>query len=207
MSCGRNRQPFVCDGQRDGHVHNDILLLQGWRRTHDGTRECGRRPRHARSVACLSWTSTSRAPGLDTFEVFRPRKEVAGIIDFVARYLNSGKVPDVGDYIGNCADIGDGGGKLWIMPSGRNGTYTATMSQIDWVDLYERRDGYLLFEDLRAQWSRALQPDYVLIDSRTGHTDSSGICTRQLPDSVIHLVLSERAESSRPYPGCPRHTS
>ena len=29
------------------------------------------------------------------------------------------------------------------------------------------------------------QPDYVLIDSRAGHTDTCGICTRQLPDSVV----------------------
>ena len=75
------------------------------------------------------------------------------------------------------------------MPSGRNDTYAATLGQIDWVDLYERRDGYVLFEDLRKQWSRAVQPDYVLIDSRTGHTDSSGICTRQLPDSVVILFF------------------
>ena len=129
------------------------------------------------------------APGLDTFDALRPREEVPGIIDFVAQYTKSGKAPDVADYIGDCPDIGDGGGRLWIMPSGRNHTYTATLGQIDWVDLYERRDGYVLFEDLREQWAQAIQPDYVLIDSRTGHTDSSGICTRQLPDSVVILFF------------------
>ena len=56
--------------------------------------------------------------------------------------------------------------------------------RVDWGDLYERHDGYLLFEDLKEQWNRTVAPDYVLIDSRTGHTDTSGICTRQLPDSV-----------------------
>jgi len=34
-----------------------------------------------------------------------------------------------------------------------------------------------------------LAPDYVLIDSRTGHSDVSGICTRQLPDSVVILFF------------------
>ena len=29
--------------------------------------------------------------------------------------------------------------------------------------------------------------DYVLIDSRTGHTDIGGICTRQLPDAVVAM--------------------
>ena len=129
------------------------------------------------------------APGLDTFDVLRPREEVPGIIDFVADYMKSGKAPDVTEYIGDCPNIGEEGGNLWIMPSGKDDTYTATLSEIDWVDLYERRDGYMLFEDLRKQWSQALQPDYVLIDSRTGHTDSSGICTRQLPESVVILFF------------------
>ena len=34
-------------------------------------------------------------------------------------------------------------------------------------------------------WEAELKPDYVLIDSRTGDTDVLGICTRQLPDSVV----------------------
>ena len=129
------------------------------------------------------------APGLDTFDVLRPREEVPGVIDFVAQYLESGQAPDVADYIGDCPDIGEEAGKLWIMPSGRIDTYAATLGRIDWVDLYERRDGYMLFEDLREQWDRAVRPDYVLIDSRTGHTDSSGICTRQLPNSVVILFF------------------
>ena len=103
------------------------------------------------------------APGLDTFDVLRPREEVPGIIDFVAEYVKSGKAPDVAGYIGDCPDIGEEGGKLWIMPSGRIDTYAATLGQIDWVDLYERRDGYVLFEDLRKQWSQdrstGLRPD------------------------------------------------
>ena len=128
------------------------------------------------------------APGLDTFDLLRPHKEVPGIIDFVAEYMKQGKAPDVAEYIGECTNLGEDG-KLWIMPSGRSDTYTATLEQIDWADLYERRDGYVLFEDLRAQWSRVFKPDYVLIDSRTGHSDSSGICTRQLPDSVVLLFF------------------
>ena len=71
------------------------------------------------------------------------------------------------------------------MPSGaQKETYAADFSQIDWGALYEKRDGYLLFEDLKRQWEHFIRPDYVLIDSRTGHTDTGGICTRQLPDAV-----------------------
>ena len=129
------------------------------------------------------------APGLDTFEVLRPQKEIPGIVDFVAGYLASGKAPDVTDYIGNCPDIGAQGGQLWIMPSGRSDRYAMNLGQIDWAELYEKRDGYVLFEDLKEQWLRVVRPDYILIDSRTGHTDSGGICTRQLPDAVVILFF------------------
>ena len=125
------------------------------------------------------------APGLDTFDVLRPREEVPGVIDFVTQYLESGQAPNAADFVGECPGIGEQGGSLWIMPSGRNESYAANFNRIDWGELYDRHDGYLLFEDLKEQWHRTVKPDYVLIDSRTGHTDTSGICTRQLPDSVV----------------------
>ena len=78
---------------------------------------------------------------------------------------------------------------LWVVPSGNQQRYAASLGQIDWQDLYERHDGYLLFEDVKEQWRNVIQPDYVLIDSRTGHTDTCGICTRQLPDAVTLLFF------------------
>ena len=129
------------------------------------------------------------APGLDTFDVLRPREEIPGVIDFVARYLASGQAPDATDFIGECPDIGEQGGRLWIMPSGRKETYSANFNQLDWGELYEKHGGYLLLEDLKEQWKQIIRPDYVLIDSRTGYTDTGGICTRQLPDSVVVLFF------------------
>ena len=128
-------------------------------------------------------------PGLDTFDVLKLREEVPGVIDFVTRYLESGQAPDVSSFIAECDPVSERGGKLWIMPSGRNETYAANFNQINWADLYENDEGFLLFEDLKAQWEQVLKPDYVLIDSRTGHTDTSGICTRQLPDAVVVLFF------------------
>ena len=128
------------------------------------------------------------APGLDTFDLLRPRTPTPGIIDFVGEYLASGRAPDVERFIGEASgSVGDG--RLWVMPSGLQDTYAANFNQIDWGALYGQHDGYLLFEDLKAQWKRAVEPDYVLIDSRTGHTDTGGICTRQLPDAVAILFF------------------
>ena len=129
------------------------------------------------------------APALDTFDIMRPRKQVPGIIDFVNEYLASGQAPDARRFIGETAHIGEKGGGLWIMPSARRETYTANFHHIDWRALYDERDGYLLFEDLKEQWKRFVEPDYILIDSCTGHTDTGGICTRQLPDAVVVLFF------------------
>ena len=130
------------------------------------------------------------APGLDTFDVTTPRDPVPGMVDFVSEYLDSGQAPDAARFVSETpADFDDTGGRLWIMPSGRHATYAQRLSQIDWGALYAERDGYLLFEDLKEQWRQAINPDYVLIDSRTGHTDIGGICTRQLPDAVVILFF------------------
>ena len=125
------------------------------------------------------------APGLDTFDIFPSKSHVPGIIDFVREYIVSGQAPEVGNFVGKSSDFGERGGELWLMPSGaQKETYATDFSQVDWGELYEKHDGYLLFEDLKMQWERVIRPDYVLIDSRTGHTDTGSICTRQLPDAV-----------------------
>ena len=129
------------------------------------------------------------APGLDTFDALRPKKETPGIVDFVSRYLETGKAPDATNYIEECPAIGERSGGLWIMPSGRSESYATNLHQVDWNELYEQNDGYLLFEDLKEQWNQIVVPDYVLIDSRTGHTDTCGICTRHLPDAVVVLFF------------------
>ena len=126
------------------------------------------------------------APGLDTFSLLRPSKPNPGLVDFVRRYLDTDQAPDVRDFVAKSPVLDN----LFVMPSGVEGKeYATTFSQIDWSALYDRRDGYLLFEDLKEQWRYQFEPDYVLIDSRTGYTDTSGICTRQLPDSVVVLFF------------------
>ena len=130
------------------------------------------------------------APGLDTFDVLRLPGAMPGLVDFVSRYLGTGQAPDVGEFVVEVPGVGNERGKLWIMPSGaQRAGYARTLAQIDWSALYEQHDGYLLFEDLKEQWQASVKPDYVLVDSRTGHTDVGGICTRQLPDAVAILFF------------------
>ena len=126
------------------------------------------------------------APGLDTFDLLQSNSNTPGIVDYVQKYLKEDRVPNVFDYVAQ-SKFND---QMYLMPSGdatRN--YATNAYQIDWKDLYANRDGYMLFEDMKIQWQKELQPDYVFIDSRTGYSDTSGICTRHLPDSVVVLFF------------------
>jgi MinD-like ATPase involved in chromosome partitioning or flagellar assembly len=124
------------------------------------------------------------APGLDTF--CKSPGASKGVVDFVDSYLSTGAVPDVREYVYESRPGADASGRLLVMPSGtQDGTYDRRFRGIDWGYLYNHQDGFLLFEDLKEQWKEVLKVDYVLVDSRTGHTDVGGICTRQLPDAVV----------------------
>jgi MinD-like ATPase involved in chromosome partitioning or flagellar assembly len=128
------------------------------------------------------------APGLDTlFDSSAGR--TPGIVEFVGDYLERETPPDALDYVQEVTRLSDSG-PIFLMPAGvQDETYARRLSSIDWVELYERYDGYLMFEDLKAQWAKKLDVSYVLIDSRTGHTDVGGICTRQLPDAVVAVFF------------------
>lgn len=109
-----------------------------------------------------------------------------GVVEFVTRYLETMRVPPVSDYIVDATPEGCRG-HLAVMSAGAvDGTYGQRLNAIDWGLLYGARDGYVMFEDVRAQW-KAAGYDYVLLDSRTGFTDVGGICTRHLPDAVVSL--------------------
>ncbi len=128
------------------------------------------------------------APGLTTYGEFSSAAGKHGIVEYVCNYLATGSAPDVREFIHECRMGDTDNNSVWVMPAG-GAEYGSKYSQIDWQKLYGEHEGFLFFEDLKQQWCEAVVPsfDYVLIDSRTGHTDVGGICTRQLPDAVVAM--------------------
>lgn len=124
------------------------------------------------------------APALDTFGAFESKKPRLGIVDYVHSYLESGHPDALDKYVHQC-QVGAECKDVWLLTAGGSKSdHSSRMQHIDWEDLYENQNGYLLMENLKQQWEDIVQPNYVLIDSRTGLTDVVGICTRQLPDAV-----------------------
>ena len=79
-------------------------------------------------------------------------------------------------------------GKIWLMPArGRESKKDPTA--IDWKRLYSEMNGFLLMEELKARIHQKTGADYLLIDSRTGLSDHSLICTNQLADALAVIYF------------------
>jgi len=75
---------------------------------------------------------------------------------------------------------------LEFVPAGRQDAgYGVLVTSFNWSEFYDKLGGGVFLEALK----RRLRHDYdfVLIDSRTGISDTSGICTVQMPDELVVL--------------------
>lgn len=80
------------------------------------------------------------------------------------------------------------GGQLLLLPAGRRrdlyfARYAQAVHDFDWDDFYRNWEGELYFNWLREQFEQ--MADVTLIDSRTGVTEMSGVCTQHLADTVV----------------------
>lgn len=153
-------------------------------------------------VLTIDWDL--EAPGLHRyFFPFLADKELGGtdgLINFVHHYKRKALSPPAAEHDGpepwyaEDADIRDyamalrwdgfpRGGSIDFVPAGRQDEgYSELVNFLNWKDFYERLGGSQFFEEAAAQMRRNY--DYVLIDSRTGVSDTSGICTVKLPDAL-----------------------
>ncbi len=158
---------------------------------------CGRR------VLIIDWDL--EAPGLHRYFLpFLIDKELTashGLIDLVDNYANQAIQPlapgapvdpewylpytDFSDYLVSINFDGFAkGGKIDLLPAGRqDDRYALTVSSFNWQNFYDRLGGGGFFEAVKAQ-ARA-NYDYILIDSRTGVSDTAGICSVQMPDTLV----------------------
>ena len=67
----------------------------------------------------------------------------------------------------------------------RDADYFNKVRQFDYTGFYNDANGGQYLENLREHWLNTY--DFVLIDSRTGLTDSSGICSIHMPDILVLL--------------------
>ncbi|MGY5116270.1 FxSxx-COOH system tetratricopeptide repeat protein [Streptomyces sp. 900105755] len=85
------------------------------------------------------------------------------------------------------------GGSLDFLSAGRQfRAYSGTASSLEWDNFYDRLNGGMFLEALRDSMKESY--DYVLIDSRTGLSDTADICTLQMPDVLVDcFTLSDQS--------------
>jgi MinD-like ATPase involved in chromosome partitioning or flagellar assembly len=154
---------------------------------------------NGKRVAVVDWDL--EAPGLHRY--FHPYlrdpslTDSSGVIDFVMAYAREAIKPAKSDsatawYVpfANLLrhasslryDFG-AQGTIDFIPSGRQGSdYAARVNSFNWTAFYEKHQGGVFLEAAKQSLSRY---DYVLIDSRTGVSDTAGICTVQMPHVLV----------------------
>jgi formylglycine-generating enzyme required for sulfatase activity/cellulose biosynthesis protein BcsQ len=76
------------------------------------------------------------------------------------------------------------GGTLDFVPAGRQDAgYATKVTSFNWQQFYEQVGGGTILQAVRKSLKQVY--DVILIDSRTGVSDTSGICTVQMPDEVV----------------------
>jgi hypothetical protein len=79
--------------------------------------------------------------------------------------------------------------KLSILRAGQfDSEYSERIRKFDWEGFHRRDPGF--FRAFRQYLGQIY--DYVLIDSRTGLTDTSGICVQQLPEKLVLVFAPNR---------------
>lgn len=90
------------------------------------------------------------------------------------------------------AKFGDRAG-IDLLPAGQQSAgYSTKVNSFNWISFYQKLGGRRFLAYIAAQVKDVY--DYILIDSRTGVSDTSGICTVEMPDAlVVCFTLNEQS--------------
>lgn len=131
------------------------------------------------------------APGLSHyFSEFAPQPRT-GVLNYVLDCRN-GVPRDWRSYTVQ-VDVPGCPQGMHLMPAAtEDDDYTRLVQSLDWDELYTKHAFGSRIEELRSAWVDNF--DFVLIDSRTGVTDFSGLTTVQLPD-VLAFMFTANVQS------------
>jgi len=151
-------------------------------------------------VLVIDWDL--EAPGLHRyFHPFIADKELTsspGLIDFLIAFVEAAHREESEtdpEWFAGYADLEPyafsldwdefpGEGTVDFVPAGQQGpAYAARVTSFGWEHFYEKLGGGVFLEAVKTRLRR--EYDWILIDSRTGISDTSGICTVQMPDALV----------------------
>ncbi|HWK06623.1 MAG TPA: AAA family ATPase [Puia sp.] len=137
------------------------------------------------------------APGLpykfpDSFHSDTIKK---GLVDYIFEFTSTGVLPGgISDFIFPL-DMGKNKSPLFLLPAGNVGSpeYWKKLSSINWYELlYENSNGMGFFLDMKDKIRKEIQPDFLLIDSRAGISEMSGISISLFADEVVIVAVNNK---------------
>lgn len=130
------------------------------------------------------------APGLHRyFAGLETISSNLGLLDLLLDAGGSGAMPDWRKYASQVQI--DDSVSLTMLTAGRlDAEYDKRLLAFEWTQFFRTQNGGALLESLRHHW--VAEFDFTLIDSRTGVSDSGGICTVQMPDILVPLFSPNR---------------
>lgn len=137
------------------------------------------------------------APGLESI-LIPASQPPYGVVDYLIEAPVLGKCPDdLSDY-SYLVDLGAQrtSGSLRVFPSGRlDENYLGKMARLDFeTDETVPRGERHPLEELLVQIRESLKPDWILVDSRTGFSETSGMLLSGICD--FHVLFGVQSEQS-----------
>lgn len=141
------------------------------------------------------------APGLHLkFSEYPFRNAISkGIVDYIYDYSTKGILNNNLHSFATNFSVKTSKRTIDLIPAGdiSSSLYWEKLSKIDWYDLlYESEESVSFFLDLKEKIKRDFNPDYLLIDSRTGVSEISGITLSLLADEVVILAANNKENLS-----------
>ena len=149
--------------------------------------------RRGHRVAAVDFDLES--PGLDVLltrdKVDSHERVSQGVVDFLDARAR-GEAFNLEDIILPLELPGDYTGRLFLVPAGRcDDEYLAALDRLDLKQLYERSGLLNPVRQLRAELEERLDPDVVLVDSRTGYSDAALVSLFDLADAAVIVMVPD----------------
>jgi CobQ/CobB/MinD/ParA nucleotide binding domain len=117
-----------------------------------------------------------------------------GVVDILSSFLKKRELPKSLTGYSSAIKVSEGSGPIQIMRAGiaPHGDYWRQLAQVNWYEILYGKEpvGVPFFLELKERIRDEFEPDFLLIDSRTGITEMGGIATTLLPDTVVCLALA-----------------
>lgn len=160
-----------------------------------------------KKVFCLDFDI--EAPGLHyklMIDQVKSAKQIEkGVVDFIHSFAVLEEMPtSLEGYVHEIITSTETGGSVHLMPAGRAPSveYWLKLSRIKWHDLFyydsdtgNKEHDYIppgvpFFLEFKEMIRKEYNPDFLLIDSRTGVTEIGGVATTLLPDKIVCLLIN-----------------